>query len=452
MLSPPQQTPQRLLVVSTAFEVPPKIAAPELPIDVPLVPLRPGALANVHLTLPAPADSPADPLPPAAIAPLQTELASVGFEKLGQFDLLGEAATQNSATLAGSRSETGRRLAVSSRGGTDESEQAVARALDWIAAHQLPDGGWSFDHRAGPCKGRCDHPGSLVAARVAATSMALLPLLGAGETHRAGKHRKQVQGGLSFLVHNMILTPDGGDLQAGGTMYSHALATIALCEAYAMSGDRSLHLPAQAALNFIARAQDPEGGGWRYTPGMPGDTSVLGWQLMALKSGHMSYLQVPTQTIAGASHFLDTVQREDGAVYGYLAGQDRKDEDRATTAVGLLARMYLGWKHDAPGLRRGVELLGKWGPSPDDLYYNYYATQVMHHYEGEPWRRWNEQMRDALVRSQVQKGHAAGSWFVDEVVSHSGGRLYCTAMAAMTLEVYYRHLPLYGKGSVDAFH
>jgi hypothetical protein len=352
--------------------------------------------------------------------------------------------------LATWRSAGSRQTLVSTRGGSRESEAAVERALEWFVQHQYADGSWSFDHTAGKCNGRCTDPGSMVEARVAATSMALLPFLGAGHTHKQGKYRKNVQLALSYLVHSIQATPDGADLQGGGTLYSQGLATIALCEAYAMTQDRGLARPSQAALNFIATAQDPVGGGWRYAPGMPGDTSVLGWQLMALKSGHLSYLHVPARTIQGVDHFLDSVARQDGAMYGYTTGLDRKDEDRGTTAVGLLCRMYLGWKRDDPALVRGVQLLDQWGPSVSRLYYNYYATQVMHHFEGEPWKKWNDRMRDQLVRSQRLTGHEAGSWYLpDPPNTDAGGRLYCTSLATMILEVYYRQMPLYGKQSAQ---
>ena len=144
----------------------------------------------------------------------------------------------------------------------------------------------------------------------------------------------------------MKVGPDGGDLSYDqGVMYGHGLASIALCEAYGMTKDTGLAEPAQQAVNFIVYAQDPTGGGWRYTPHQPGDTSVLGWQLMALKSAHMAYLIVPPKTIKGADHFLDTMQTESGAAYGYV-----RPERPSTTAIGLLCRMYLGWKHDAPPL------------------------------------------------------------------------------------------------------
>ena len=153
-----------------------------------------------------------------------------------------------------------------------------------------------------------------------------------------------------------------------------------------MTRDETLRPPAQQSIDFICYAQDTVGGGWRYQPRTPGDTSVVGWQIMALKSGHMAYLRVPSITVRRAYDFLDSVEADSGAQYGYTSPAEGR---AATTAIGLLCRMYLGWKQDEPALIRGVQWLGNRGPSTTDMYYNYYATQVMRHYGGEYWEQWN---------------------------------------------------------------
>jgi hypothetical protein len=333
-------------------------------------------------------------------------------------------------------------------GGTPGSESAVAAALKWLAAHQLPDGGWSFDHTIGPGNRTSSNPGTLREARNGATAMALLPFLGAGQTHMEGEYREVVARGLYFLQARQ--KSNGSFHESGGNMYSHGLAAITLCEAYAMTGDPALAPSAQASLNFISFAQDPVGGGWRYEPRVGGDTSVVGWQLMALKSGQLGQLQVPTGVITGAGRFLDAVQTDGGGQYGYTS----PGRGLGTTSVGLLSRMYLGWKHDHPGLERGVRYLSEVGPSVSpsstNMYYNYYATQVMRHYGGDTWDAWNEKLRDYLVNTQSKEGAAAGSWYLPgDHGSERGGRLYCTSMATMVLEVYYRHMPLYGTQAAD---
>lgn len=384
------------------------------------------------------------------LAQVSVELSEFGEQTAPKSDLLAQFGDVSGTGVSG-RGAAMRGKMVGKYGGNDASEAAVARALKWLAAHQNPDGSWNFDHRLGPCQGRCSHPGSLTTARNGATAMALLPFLGAGQTHQEGTYKQTVYKALDFLIRNQKPEGGGGSFhESGGSMYSHGLAAIAMSEAYAMTHDKRLLGPAQASLNFIVYAQDPVGGGWRYQPKQAGDTSVVGWQLMALKSGHMAYLTVPPNVIKGAIKFLDSVSAESGAYYGYT-GPGR---GKATTAVGLLCRMYLGWDRENPAIERGVQYLSQQGPSISgnraSMYYNYYATQVMRHYEGDQWEKWNEKMRDGLVESQNtdKSSHEYGSWyFTGDHGAERGGRIYSTSLATMILEVYYRHMPIYGKAA-----
>jgi hypothetical protein len=328
---------------------------------------------------------------------------------------------------------------VTREGGTTLTEAAVARGLRWLAAQQSDDGSWKlrgYDGQRG------------VESRSAATGMALLAFLGAGQTHLAGRYQPQVSAGVRWLLENQAEDGDlraDSDRQAG--MYAHGQAAIALCEAYALTGDERLRVPAENSLRFIAAAQYSDGG-WRYTSEEPrsppgGDTSVVGWQLMALQSARAARLTVPDHVLELADQFLDRVQSNNGARYAYRPGE------RATptmTAEALLCRVYLGWGHDTPGLSQGVRyLVDDHLPSEGDwnIYYWYYGTQLLHHYGGEPWEQWNRRMRDILVFQQVPDGRHAGSWAPRGAFADTGGRLYVTALSICTLEVYYRHLPLF---------
>ena len=395
---------------------------------------------------------------PASATAINVELKEFGRDIMAKGGVPGGTGEAGGNSFGSRLTASGRAELVRSEGGTPQSERAVGLALHWLAEHQSLDGGWNFDHSICPkCKGRCANPGTMTVARNAATALALLPFLGNGQTHKSGPYKKNVNAGLYFLVRAMHHQAGAGSLhERGGTMYAHGLAAIVLCEAYGMTRDPALMQPAQASLNFIVKAQDPGGGGWRYHVGQAGDTSVVGWQMMALRSGQMSYLQVPTDTLRRANEFLDYVQADEGAAYGYTGSGERP----ATSAIGLLCRMYLGWQHDNAALGRGVQMLGDWGPSTDvsgpngqhnNMYYNYYATQVLHHYGGYPWRKWNEVMREYLVATQASSGHEQGSWFFfgSDHGCLAGGRLYCTAMASMILEVYYRHMPLYKERSTQ---
>lgn len=365
--------------------------------------------------------------------------------------LSSSSLAQMSTALDGRSASKGQMLARF--GGTAASEAAVARALKWIAAHQAPDGGWTFAHSQ-VCRNACQDAGDMDTARNGATALALLPFLGAGQTHVEGQYKANIYKGLAFLIRRLEVTPgvdmaQGSWHEPGGRTYSHALAAICLCEAYAMTQDPDLLHPAQLSLNYLIKAQHVQNGGWRYSPGQPGDTSVVGWALMALKSGKMGGLAVPAYTFQRTDRFLDFVSTNNGAYYGYKEPAASLEGRQATIAVGLLCRMYMGYPKQHPGLQKGIEYIAKQGPSTSDLYFSYYATQVLRHNGGELWDKWNNKMRDRLVETQVKQGHAMGSWYESGSHTNQGGRLYTTALATMILEVYYRHMPLYSDSSLE---
>ncbi len=83
-----------------------------------------------------------------------------------------------------------------------------------------------------------------------------------------------------------------------------------------------------------------------------------------------------------------------------------------------------------------------------NVYYWYYATQVLHNYGGSPWDAWNRPLRKLLIATQTRSNTCAnGSWDPDEPAKDQwgfqGGRLMTTALSCLTLEIYYRYLPLY---------
>lgn len=378
---------------------------------------------------------------PLEISPLATAMAPADAS------LQTLASVQVSAL--DSRSVDMKKRLLREYGGNASSEAAVSKALKWIALHQLPNGSWTFNHSI-VCKGACDHPGEPRRAELynAATALALLPFLGAGQTHYGGEYKDVVRRGLLFLIKNGrpgremgMPVLDFSERRSRGNLYSHGLAAIALTEAYAMTEDPALADPAQAAVNYIVAAQCRDGG-WRYTPRQAsgGDTSVVGWQLMALKSGYMGHLIVPTKTVAGTQRFLDKVQSKGGAWYGYTKPSTKMRP--ACTAVGLLCRMYTGWDKNHAKMKLGVDDIAAKGVLKTDMYYNYYAAQVLRQYGGPQWDRFNDTLRNWLVETQAQTGGAEGSWSLRS--SHfDAGRLGITSFATMILEVYYRHMPLY---------
>jgi hypothetical protein len=320
-------------------------------------------------------------------------------------------------------------------GGNLQSEAAVVRGLKWLKRNQSVDGSWKLD-------GNFKDKGT--ANDTAGTVFGLLPFLGAGKTHKPAKnndYNKVVEKGLQFLIRKQ----DNQTGNLGGGMYAHGLATIALAEAYGLSKDPALRGPAQAAVNYIVRAQH-NAGGWRYARGQEGDVSVTGWQIMALLTAQMAGLDVPKLTLTKAQFFLSSCCDNDNEGYGYTA----PGSTPTMSAVGLLCRQYLNsWGPENARLLKGIDKnLVPYPPgSMKNMYYYYYSTQVMHHVGGERWRTWNEKMRDRLVTTQDKsKGPNDGSWSSEgDAHGSAGGRLMNTSLSLLTLEVYFRHVPLHRK-------
>lgn len=367
------------------------------------------------------------------------------------------------------RTRQGRDRAVGSGDACAPGEDAVEAALAWLAKHQIKTGdlkgAWSFDFEES-CK--CCSDGGPHPSRTASTALALLAFLGAGYTHEnalpgepTNRYKQVVEDGLAFLIVRARTSEEWGcDLQYIGKdgMYSHGIAAMCLCEANAMSRrkPKRLNFVAQESIRFIERAQDVRTGGWRYKPNeSPGDLSVSAWQIMALKSARLGGLHVSQPTIYGAWDFLDRVQDDGGRRYHYLPQLIRpgiqgkgKDSIVCCNAMGLLLRMYLGWKPGEAVLDEGIDMIARRGPLNDDgsscnLYFAYYSTLAMHHYGGSNWNSWNRQVREFLIQTQAQRGHEAGSWYFEDYYCDKGGRLLNTVLATLILETPYRIMPLF---------
>ncbi|MEQ9379743.1 MAG: squalene--hopene cyclase, partial [Pirellulales bacterium] len=288
----------------------------------------------------------------------------------------------------------------------------------------------------------------------AATSMALLAFQGAGHTHfRPGQFKRTVAHGIEALLKMQNKKGSFFDEATGRSshrFYTHAQATIVVCELYGMTGDENLLEPAVAAVQYLVENQDPGRGGWRYNPRQDSDTSVTGWVVMALQSARMAGLSVPERTFERVMDYLDLVADADESQYAYHTGAAA---DAPMTAEGLLCRQYLGWPQNDERLVRGANYLLQeknlpaWKEPDRNVYSWYYATQVMHHMEGDFWQVWNGVMRDLIVENQEVNGREKGSWNptlpVADRWGHHGGRLFVTCLSIYVLEVYYRHLPIY---------
>ena len=334
-------------------------------------------------------------------------------------------------------------------GGSKETEAAVQAALKWLAEHQSEDGRWDarlYEAGRDTAPDGQHRPDAGGNADTGVSGLALLAMLGSGNTHLRGAYRESVRRGLNFLLQSQA--PDGslsGGADRNAAMYCHAIATFALGEAYGMTGERRLEQPLRRAIGYTVAAQDPYGGGWRYRPHEAGDTSLLGWQFMALKSADLAGIPMPDATRQGIIRYLQSVASQPKG--GLASYQPLKPPSRTMSAEAMLCWLYLGLnrQHPACDEAAGYLLSSPPGVGQSNLYYWYYGTLVMYQFQGDGWQRWNTAMATQLVGLQTKEGPQAGSWDPDAAWGGYGGRVYSTALGAMCLEVYYRFLPVYKK-------
>jgi len=189
-----------------------------------------------------------------------------------------------------------------------QTELAIERGLQFLAKYQRADGSWNLGDFGQPVR---------MQSNTAATALALLSFQGAGYTHRQFKYESVCKGALSSLIENQKAN---GDLyqkadsvsNANARLYSHAIASLALCEAYGMTQDETIRGNAQKAIDFLVASQDPIGGGWRYAPRVGSDTSVTGWVMMAFKSAELSGLNVPKNVYVGIQITRTCSKEHDG--------------------------------------------------------------------------------------------------------------------------------------------
>jgi hypothetical protein len=340
-----------------------------------------------------------------------------------------------------------------------QTEAAIERGLKFLAQNQREDGSWKLEDFGERVDMHSD---------TAATALSLLSFQGAGYTHQQFKYADVCGGAVQWLIKHQRANGDlyvrsDSKSDANAWLYSHSIATLALCEAFGMTQDEKIRANAQKAIDFLVQSQDPQAGGWRYLPNVGSDTSVTGWCMMALKSAELSGLDVSKESYGGIEKWLNASQSSEQQRYLYRYNWQAADTAATRhgrvptpvmTSVGLLMRLYLGWRRTNPDMIRGTDWLLERIPAEGtvanpqrDTYYWYYATQVLFHMGGDRWKTWYEGLYPMLIRTQQQEGEFVGSWEpngkIPDAWGRFGGRLYVTTLNLLSLEVYYRHLPIY---------
>ncbi|MBN1670333.1 MAG: terpene cyclase/mutase family protein [Kiritimatiellae bacterium] len=314
-------------------------------------------------------------------------------------------------------------------GEADAVEWAVLRGLRWLKANQRSDGAWGE---------KAEH-------RVGLSGLALLAFLGHGETPASREFGATVEGGLQFLTERQSANGGFEVLDKPGT-YGHAIATLALAEAYSLTHAPGLAEAVERAVRVILAGQQ-DSGGWdyRYSKWRRRDTSVTGWHVQALHAARVAGLggRDVDLSLARAGEDLTGASEPRRGTFRY----DLADAPTSwgITATGVLGLQLIG-RADATPLEAGLDSLRTmpctWRQGNWILCGIYYATQAKfnaaHRHtarQGE-WTRWNALFPGVLAGAQERDGH-----WTPPANETPYGAVYGTAMAVLTLEVYYRLLP-----------
>ncbi|MBU0753717.1 MAG: terpene cyclase/mutase family protein [Planctomycetes bacterium] len=357
--------------------------------------------------------------------------------------------------------------------GGQATQKAVELGLEWLAKHQDPEGFWDcdgFHYQDDPNMPRSTGPGTAL-NDVGVTGLALLAFLGSGNTPNSGPYKANVRDGVRYLCD--IQNPEDGCIpmkEGEQYMYNHAIGTLALTEAYGLSGWAPLKKFAKKALQYIHDTKNP-GMAWRYNNGDPdpvnqNDISVTGWMIMCLASAKDFGLPYEKHDVIDSLGYIEMMTDNQTGRTGYkqrgsLSSREPGDQEiwpaqfgESMTAVAMLCRVWCGSILDnldtqEEWIAKGAKLLDerppRWGEVDGklytDYYYWYYGSYAMFQMGGKHWNDWKDKMIDAVVENQItEAGNEQGSW--DPQVDpwgDSGGRVYSTALCVLCLEVFYRY-------------
>lgn len=294
-----------------------------------------------------------------------------------------------------------------------EAEDAIQRGLDWLAKKQGKDGSWPGGHKC------------------AITALSLMAFMLKGHFPQSGPYGAKLDKSLSYLIKR---SKKGGGY-FGGNMYEHALATLAISEAWGMCDREELRDVLKKAVDVIIRSQAPNGS-WTYYPKpMSGDISITVMQTVALASAHEAGIHVPKEIIHKALGFVRYCNNPKKGSFGYRG----PGEGLARSCAAVMALQMCGQRNSSLA-KKGLEYIRKQGSSPKlfskeerhYFYAHYYAVQCMYQAGDEYYQAWYPKIRNALLKSQKKDG----GWG-----RHSTA--YSTSMSILILGVPYRFLPIY---------
>ncbi len=352
--------------------------------------------------------------------------------------------------------------------------EAVAKGLKHIVSLQQDDGSWRNDIGFKLGTGRGAYriiPGGSDRPHIGVTALCCMALMANGHTVDRGEYQTNVRAGLAFVLRNI---DSFGRISAHGSrMYSHAFATLFLCEVYGMTGDLTIRPALHRAVSFIVKNQvsgvtedgitfsTPNEGGWRYEPGQQdADTSITVCQVQALRAARNVGFVVPQHAIDQAREYIVGNYRPEAGYFTYQPEAGFGRTSMALTAAGVVSLQSAGeyeTYHSPSGVLVDLQQALRFiqANRPDSgrqlnsrmldfafWYGHYYAAQAFRQYghaRPDMWRNWNRQNRESFIAMQQPNG----AW-QDEVGGNDARyNAYATAMACLVLSIPNDYLPIF---------
>lgn len=318
-------------------------------------------------------------------------------------------------------------------GRRQQVDQAIARALDYLAQQQQVSGAWKSDE---------------MGLSPACTSLAVMAFLAAGHVPGEGPYAVQIERGVNWVLQQQ--RPNGmfADTATHGPMYTHGICTLMLAEVLGMTSQESspaIRRALERAVELILVSQNVpkdqnETGGWRYQPqSTDSDLSVTGWQLLALRAAKNVGCDVPAECIDRAVAYVKKCGVRGNEGFAYRPGEGTSP---VRTGTGILCLEICGAHHTAEALG-GANYLMRRPLMPHDsfFYYGvYYCTLGMFQIGGQHWQVLRDHMEPMVLGLQMPDGHWEPPQRGDEL---KPGYIYCTSMSVLALAVEYQYLPIY---------
>jgi hypothetical protein len=320
-------------------------------------------------------------------------------------------------------------------------ERVVDDALVFLLHHHSKEGFWDSDQFMVNCASNaeklCDGRGA-PDYDIPLTALSVLCYLGHGHTHRVGKHKKTVRSTLDWLKTQQSKFGFFGELKDRHDMTRQAMATMAICEAYAVTRDNKLSEHAAKAIEFVL-SQQQEDGGWKNGKERGGSSAlVTTWAVLAMKAAKAARLNVTMESFRKVLRFFDTLNLK----LPESVDESKRIKKLEEIAGVAIASIFCGRSRKHAGLRKLVQILSAnkplWGKGQGPVYW-YFGTYATYQFGGKYWKEWHKALLKLLGNYQEKEGCAMGSWRQVGTREKTFGRIGCTAINTLTAEIYYRY-------------